>query len=48
MDKLYVIEILAFTTKIQAFGKFHKMSIFLSWKAQEAVMPGEALLEQGE
>ena len=48
LDKLDAIDILASTTKIQAVSKFQKCLFFLSWQAQEAVLPGEALLDQGE
>ena len=40
LDKLDDIEILAFTARIQAVNHLHKMSIPLSWQAQEAVLPG--------
>ena len=48
LDKLDAIEILVSTTKIQAIGKIKKCLFFLSWQVQDAVLPGEALIEQGE
>ena len=49
LDKLDAIEILASTTKIQALANSKNFCFSSPGKqAQEAVLPGEALLGQGE
>ena len=48
LDKLDAIEILASTTKIQAAGQSKKCLFSSPGKHKKAVLPGEALLEQGE
>ena len=49
LDQLNAIEILAFATKIsKPLVTFMTCPFFLSWQAQEAVLPGEAVLYQGK